>query len=138
MLKANLRKSPIAPNVTFDFMADLCKDFTGADITELCQRAAKAAIRESIAAEEERRRLAAENGEDAAMDAEGEDPVPVINRLHFEEAFKSARRSVTVHDLYKFDEFRKKFDPVYAKNSVAADPNVRASIKLDWPEDASS
>ena len=47
-------------------MSDLTKDFTGADITELCQRAAKAAIRESINAEEERRRLAAENG-----DAEG-------------------------------------------------------------------
>jgi len=36
IFKANLRKSPVAPNVTFDFCADLTKDFTGADITELC------------------------------------------------------------------------------------------------------
>ena len=44
-----------------------------------------------------------------------EDPVPVIARDHFEEAFQAARRSVTTHDLYKFDEFRKKMDPAYAK-----------------------
>jgi len=50
------------------------------------------------------------------MDAEEvQDPVPVIGRHHFEEAFASARRSVTIHDLHKFEEFRKKFDPVYAK-----------------------
>ena len=115
IFKAVLRKSPVAPNVSFDFTSDLTQDFTGADITELCQRAAKAAIRESINAEEERRRLAADD-ENADMDAEEvADPVPVIGRQHFEEAFHAARRSVTTHDLYKFEEFRKKFDPVYAK-----------------------
>lgn len=46
-------------------------------MTELCQRATKAAIRESIAAEEERRKLMAGN-EDAMM--EMDDPVPVITR----------------------------------------------------------
>ena len=114
IFKAVLRKSPVAPNVSFDFTAELTQDFTGADITELCQRAAKSAIRESIMAEEERRRLA-ENDPDEAMEAEEvADPVPVIGRQHFEEAFHAARRSVTTHDLYKFEEFRKKFDPVYA------------------------
>merc|ERR1712156_538893 len=53
IFKANLRKSPIAPNVNMDFCADLTENFTGADITELCQRACKAAIREAISAEEE-------------------------------------------------------------------------------------
>ena len=46
-----------------------------------------------------------------------EDPVPQITRRHFEEAFAAARRSVNSHDLHKFEEFRKKFDPVYAKKS---------------------
>jgi len=46
-----------------------------------------------------------------------EDPVPMITRDHFEEAFQAARRSVTTHDLYKFDEFRKKMDPSYAKRT---------------------
>lgn len=131
-----LRKSPVAPNVSFDFTADLTQDFTGADITELCQRAAKAAIRESIFAEEERRRLAGEGG-DQEMDAEEvADPVPVIGRQHFEEAFHAARRSVTTHDLYKFDEFRKKFDPVYAKKQGGQAANEVP--KIAWPENVAA
>merc|ERR1711966_346742 len=79
IFKAVLRKSPVAPDISFDFTADLTQDFTGADITELCQRAAKSAIRDAITAEEERRRLAAADGQDADMDAdEVADPVPVI------------------------------------------------------------
>jgi len=109
----------------------LTQDFTGADITELCQRAAKAAIRDSIAAEEERRRAAAEAGEDADADMEEvKDPVPLITRGHFEEAFSAARKSVTTHDLHKFEEFRKKFDPVYAKKAAGQNNEP----KIDWPE----
>merc|ERR1712178_502911 len=52
IIKAVLRKSPVAPNVNLDFLASKCEGFSGADMTELCQRATKAAIRESIAAEE--------------------------------------------------------------------------------------
>ena len=116
IFKANLRKSPVAKNVSLDFCSDLTENFTGADITELCQRAAKSAIREAINAEEERRRLAVEAGQDADEDMEGvDDPVPEITRAHFEEAFAAARRSVTGHDLIRFEEFRKKFDPVYAR-----------------------
>lgn len=70
------------------------------------------------------------------MDAEIEDPVPVITREHFEEAFQSARKSVTTHDLYKFEEFRKKMDPSYAKRSGEGGHVV--DISLDWPEDASA
>jgi len=52
VLKAVLRKSPTAPNVNMEFLSELTEGFTGADITELCQRATKAAIRESIEADE--------------------------------------------------------------------------------------
>ncbi len=78
VLKAVLRKSPVAPNITFDFLGDLTEGFTGADLTELCQRATKAAIRESIEAEEQRRALARENpgGEGDANMADLDDPVP--------------------------------------------------------------
>lgn len=61
VLKAVLRKSPVAPNINFDFLGDLTDGFTGADITELCQRATKAAIRESIEAEEQKKALLKEN-----------------------------------------------------------------------------
>lgn len=135
IFKANLRKSPVAKNVSIDFCGQLTENFTGADITELCQRAAKAAIRESITAEEERRRLAAEAGEGGDEDMEEvDDPVPEIGRHHFEEAFASARRSVTTHDLYKFEEFRKKFDPVYAAKAGAANGDAN-EIRIEWPED---
>ena len=110
IIKAVLRKSPVAPDVNLDFLAEQCEGFSGADMTELCQRACKAAIREAIAAEEERKKLLA--GEDAPM--EMDDPVPVITRAHFEEAMANARRSVTEYDLQKFEQFRQKFDPAYA------------------------
>jgi len=35
------------------FLATMTKDFSGADLTELCQRACKNAVRDSIAADEE-------------------------------------------------------------------------------------
>jgi len=76
IIKAVLRKSPVAPNVPMDFLAEQCEGFSGADMTELCQRATKAAIRESIACEEDRKKLM--QGEDQPM--EMDDPVPVITR----------------------------------------------------------
>ncbi|PCJ22543.1 MAG: hypothetical protein COA94_09000 [Rickettsiales bacterium] len=51
ILKAVLRKSPIAQNVSIEFLSQMTENFSGADITELCQRAIKAGIRESIEAE---------------------------------------------------------------------------------------
>ena len=133
IFKAVLKKSPVAPNVSFDFCAELTQDFSGADITELCQRAAKAAIRDAIQAEEERRRLNADKGVDVEME-EAVDPVPVITRAHFEEAFACARKSVSTHDLYKFDEFRKKMDPAYAKKVDGSSQRPR----INWPEDTTS
>merc|ERR1712054_425022 len=128
IIKAVLRKSPIAPNVHMDTLAEKCEGFSGADMTELCQRATKAAIRESIAAEEDRKKLM--TGDDADM--EMEDPVPVITRKHFEEAMASARRSVTVYDLQKFEQFKEKFDPAYA----AKKGKIQRAV-INWPEDDS-
>jgi transitional endoplasmic reticulum ATPase len=130
IIKAVLRKSPVAPNVNIDFLAQQCEGFSGADMTELCQRATKAAIRESIACEEERRKLMTGEGD---ADMEMDDPVPVITRLHFEEAMANARKSVTEYDLTKFEQFRTKFDPAYA-----AKTGNRQRAVINWPEDNSS
>ena len=102
IIKAVLRKSPVAPNVNLDFLADQCEGFSGADMTELCQRATKAAIREAIAAEDDRKKLMKDAGDDENM-MEMDDPVPVITRAHFEEAMANARKSVTEYDLTKFE-----------------------------------
>lgn len=41
-----LRKSPVAANVPLEYLAQKTEGFSGADLAELCQRAAKSAIRD--------------------------------------------------------------------------------------------
>ena len=48
VLKANLRKTPIAKDVDLNFVATITDGFSGADLTEICQKAAKAAVRDVI------------------------------------------------------------------------------------------
>lgn len=103
ILKASLRKSPLAPEVDLAFLARHTDKFTGADLTEICQRAAKLAIRESIEKVIEHKRILAEEGREEEED--DFDPVGVIGPHHFEEAMKDARRSVSDQDLAKYSAF---------------------------------
>lgn len=48
ILKSCLRKSPLAKDISIDDVATATAKFSGADLTEICQRACKYAIRESI------------------------------------------------------------------------------------------
>merc|ERR1740131_770552 len=102
ILKACLRKSPVAKSVDVDFLAKVTQGFSGADLTEICQRACKLAIRQAIEADIRRERER-EAGE--PMDMEEEDPVPEITKDHFEEAMKFARRSVSDNDIRKYEMF---------------------------------
>ncbi|CAE6482759.1 unnamed protein product [Rhizoctonia solani] len=106
ILKAALRKSPVSPKVDISFLAKSTHGFSGADLTEICQRAAKLAIRESIDADIRRirERREKEDGGDAEMEDE-EDPVPEITIEHFEEAMKFARRSVSDQDIRRYEMF---------------------------------
>lgn len=61
ILKANLRKSPIAKDVDLTYIAKVTHGFSGADLTEVCQRACKLAIRQSIETEIRRERERAVN-----------------------------------------------------------------------------
>lgn len=108
VFKAVLKKTPCAKNVSFDVLAQLTENFSGADITELCQRATKAAIRDAIEAEEQRKKLMKDGDE---MMEEVEDPVPVLTRAHFEEAFANARTSVKAETLAAYEKFRNENDP---------------------------
>ncbi|CAE8616257.1 unnamed protein product [Polarella glacialis] len=121
ILESTLKKAPLAPNVPLSFIAQRTEGFSGADLAELCQRAAKSAVRDAIAAEE----LKA-GDDDTNMDLGNE-----IGRKHFEEAFAGARRSVAGTDLAKFDQFRKKFDPVYMTQSGGGN----GVAVINWPDD---
>jgi len=76
---------------------------SGADLTEICQQAAKAAIRQSIMADIQRKEK-----EKLGNIVDDKDPVPNITIDHFNEALRNSRKSNAKQDLYKYDEFRKK------------------------------
>eukprot|EP00906_Rhabdomonas_costata_P002091 RCo003297 len=102
IFKAVLRKSPIAPDVDLMFLAKKTHGFSGADVTAICQRACKLAIKESIAKEIQHDKMV-EAGQVPADEAF--DPVPEITKRHFEEAMMGARRSVSDHDIRKYEMF---------------------------------
>merc|ERR1719231_478967 len=105
ILKSVTRKSPVADDVDLQYLARTLHGFSGADLTEICQRAAKMAIRESIEKEIEQEKERAAAGGDAAMDEDVPDPVPYITKYHFEESMKYARRSVSDNDIRKCEMF---------------------------------
>lgn len=106
IFNAALKKSPVAEDVSLQKLATALEGYSGADITEICQRACKLAIREAIFKEQEAEKRKLENPN--AMDEEEEDPVPFITRAHFEEAMQYARRSVTDADVRKYEMFAQK------------------------------
>merc|ERR1739846_201311 len=113
ILKSNLRKTPVAKNVDMNYMAKVSKGFSGADLTEICQRAVKLAIRENIEADIKREKArAAAAGKSkfgrrgTAMDVDdGENEVHEVTKKHFEEAMRFARRSVSDQDIRKYEMF---------------------------------
>jgi len=96
----------VARDVDLNFLAEKTNGYSGADLTEICQRACKNAIRESIEKEREKERVRLE------QEAKGlepmiteEDPVPQITKRHFEEAMQYARRSVSDKDIQRYEMF---------------------------------
>jgi len=96
VFKAVLKKSPIAKDVDLEFLAHKTEGFSGADLTEICQRACKLAIRELI----EKEITAKEGGME-----DDTDPVPEITRAHFSESMRYARKSVSPNDIRKYEMF---------------------------------
>jgi len=108
IFKANLRKSPIGDDISINELADATEGFSGADITEICQRAAKNAIRDCITADIERQKRV-DAGEMSQEEADAlPDPVPAITKAHFEASMGKARRSVTPDIIAQYDEFTAK------------------------------
>ena len=109
VLKSVLRKTPVNKDCDLPYLATQTEKFTGADLTEICQRAAKLAIREDIARNIERDAIKADAEAQGVMDdgegVEEEDLVPEIMPRHFEEAVRNARRSVSDRDLAQYSSF---------------------------------
>mmetsp|Transcript_38891 Transcript_38891/g.61589 ORF Transcript_38891/g.61589 Transcript_38891/m.61589 type:complete len:603 (-) Transcript_38891:39-1847(-) len=101
ILHANLRKTPLAPDMDLESIVQATEGFSGADLTAICQRAAKLAIRESISKEIQLEKTKEEGGEVP----EGFDPVPYLTKDHFAVAMRDARRTVPVEDVRRYELF---------------------------------
>merc|ERR1712194_599537 len=104
ILRATLRKSPVAKEVDLAYLASQTDKFTGADLTEICQTACKLAIREEIERDMERNRMR-EEADMSDDDDEESDSMPEILSRHFEVAVRGARRSVSDRDLTQYASF---------------------------------
>jgi transitional endoplasmic reticulum ATPase len=135
IFKANLRKSPIADDVDMAQLAEATDGFSGADITEICQRAAKNAIRDSITAEIERQ-TRVEAGEMTQDEAdELPDPVPFITAAHFEASMSKARRSVGPEIIAQYDEFMNKQKQQWSKTEEGSTYDIDRAAAEQRRED---
>jgi transitional endoplasmic reticulum ATPase len=98
ILKIVLRKYPVAKDVDLTILAKVLRGVSGASIAEMCRRAAKLAIRESIENEQKMERL--KQGNDSnAIDL-------VIGRDHFNKIFAYHPRLVSSdNDIRKYELF---------------------------------
>ena len=121
ILEANLRNSPLADDISISTIGKYTKGFSGADLTEICQRACKLAIRESIQADLKRQQQKATAGVEKmeGTEEEEEDLVPNLTKQHFEEAMSYARRSVSDKDVRKYEMFSKTLQQSRGFNSFS-------------------
>jgi transitional endoplasmic reticulum ATPase len=107
---AQLRKSPVAPDVDINVLARSTHGFSGADISEICTSASKLAIREAILATELRMKKiqAGEIEEDEVDESSSVANNMLVTKRYFNIAMSKARRSVSEKDLALYEEFAEK------------------------------
>lgn len=109
ILKAYLRKTPIHPDVDLNFIAANTDKFTGADLTEICNRAVKFAIGDEISRANEiekiKNDLVGEELEEYEKHLEENEVESVVLPSHFETAVRNGRRSVSDKDLSQYLQF---------------------------------
>ncbi|KAJ1268405.1 hypothetical protein BS78_07G132200 [Paspalum vaginatum] len=92
IFRSCLRRSPVSRRVHLPALARHTAGFSGADITEICQRACKLAVRDVIERSIKVGKAAAMRGAE-------------IGLVHFLDALKHARRSVSDLDVMKYNFF---------------------------------
>ncbi len=109
ILKATLKNTPIHRDVDLNFIATNTDKFTGADLSEICNRAVKLAIVDEIAKsknlEEMKLNMTPEEIEEFEQNRMNLENESVVLPHHFELAIRNARRSVSDTDLYQYSQF---------------------------------
>lgn len=113
VLQATLRKSPVAPDVDLAYVANKTSGYSGADLTAICQYAAKLAVAEAI----EQRMELKKRGvlADVAEVDVTEEKRRMIERRHFEDAVQKSRASISAQDLIKYKAFSDRLSMARAK-----------------------
>lgn len=127
VLKSCTRKSPVHKDVDLKYLAEFTEGFSGADLTEICQRAAKFAISESIQHDMQKKQERKEKG--IEEEEEEEDPVPYITREHFEKAMEYARKSVSKEELQRYDRFAREM-----KMGGKGKDQSGQNVDFKWPK----
>lgn len=133
IFRANLKNSPVDSSVDIDALARSTERFSGADITEICQRACKLAIRECIQYREDKKRK--EKNPNAMMVEDDDDPVKKLMQRHFDQAMKTARRSVTDRDLERYESFARSMKVDIRRPSASDQQSGQARPGHDEDED---
>ena len=143
ILKATLRKSPIDPDVDYEWLADRTEGFSGADLASICKQAGRTAIRRAITQEraaferkEAARKAAADAGTEYVSDEEKEDDiVPFITKDMLQKALNVARRSVSKQDLERYMKYKRDMErrlgmdddaPAGGQRVIGLDAEVRS------------
>jgi len=128
VLKAATRKSPLHKDVDLKYLSEFTEGFSGADLSEICQRAAKFAISESIQQDMQKKRDREEKGI-TEEEEEDDDNVPFITRDHFEKAMEYARKSVSKEELQRYDRFAREM-----KMGGKGKDSTGQSVDFKWPK----
>jgi len=132
-------KSPLEARMRSEglpFLAKSTEKYSGADIAAICNFAAKAAIRESLAKAQERLKAAkqaAESGQAPPAD-DGFDQVPEITMEHFERAMRESRRSVSDAKLAEYEAFSREQNIAKTKASATTGQSL---VSFSFPGSAS-
>jgi len=116
ILKACLRKSPVAPDVDFEHLAEQTHGYSGADLAGIAKVAAKVAIRETIKKQVQRLREKKARQElpdyesDEDMDDEEDEMVPQITKVMLGHALTESSRSVKPAAYQKYLDLKKEYD----------------------------
>ena len=94
ILKATFKKAKMSPGCDLEYLAKCLEGYTGADISEVCQHAAKIAIKQTITEE-----IAKAKGKFSGQ------PNDKIAETHLESAMRSSRKSVSEEDLLEYSKF---------------------------------
>ena len=109
ILKATFRKATLSKDISLEYLAECLEGYTGADLSEICQHAAKIAIKQNIE-EEIKKKKGLFAGE----------PIEIIDTHHLEQSVRTSRKSVSEEDLAEYASFAYKMKRMAEEETVGS------------------